>query len=262
MVLDYRTMKYSVKQVSKLSGVSIRTLHHYDRIGLLKPELRTEANYRLYGNDELLRLQQILFYKALDFPLKEIKEILDNPEFEVIQALSEHKTALSNKQKQIDTLIETIDKTINQLKGQKMLKPEQLYEGLSPETAKEYREKAIEKYGEENVQTSENYLLSLSRMEFDELKKEQTEVTERLASLINEKTDNTKVQNEVAKHYAITRQFWGTANNKNQQADQYVGLGELFVSDERFTQKNGQPRPEFAQFLCNAMKYFAKTSLK
>ena len=74
---------YTVKQLAKVAGISVRTLHHYDVIGLLKPVARTEAGYRLYAEKELLRLQQILFYKELDFPLKEIIEILDNPDFAV-----------------------------------------------------------------------------------------------------------------------------------------------------------------------------------
>ena len=75
---------YSVKKLSDLAGVSVRTLHLYDEIGLLKPSVRTSAGYRLYGERELLRLQQVLFYKELDFSLQEIAAILDHPEFDVV----------------------------------------------------------------------------------------------------------------------------------------------------------------------------------
>lgn len=103
--------EYTVKELAKLAGVSVRTLHYYDQIGLLKPLIRTEAKYRFYGREELLRLQQILFYKELDFPLKEICEIMDNPEFDLLVALSNHKVALKAKQSRIKTLIDTVNKT-------------------------------------------------------------------------------------------------------------------------------------------------------
>ena len=86
--------QYGVKELSDLSGVTVRTLHHYDKIGLLKPLNRTEAGYRFYGEEELLRLQQILFYKELDFSLKEIADLLDDPDFELIQALQSHRSEL------------------------------------------------------------------------------------------------------------------------------------------------------------------------
>lgn len=78
--------EYSVKGLSKIAGVSVRTLHHYDKIGLLKPAIRTEARYRLYGENELLKLQQILFYKELDFSLNEIINILNDPDFDLMKA--------------------------------------------------------------------------------------------------------------------------------------------------------------------------------
>ncbi|WP_343702573.1 MerR family transcriptional regulator [Chitinophaga sp.] len=92
---------YSVKKLARLAGVSVRTLHLYDKMGLLEPSVRTQARYRLYGEKELLRLQQILFYRELDFPLKEIRDILDDPTFDLAQALEGHKKALQARQERI-----------------------------------------------------------------------------------------------------------------------------------------------------------------
>ena len=86
--------RYSVKQVSELSGVTIRALHHYDQIGLLKPAERSEKRYRYYDEDSLLRLQQILFYRELGFSLDETKDILDDPDYDYIQALKKHREKL------------------------------------------------------------------------------------------------------------------------------------------------------------------------
>lgn len=255
--------KYSVKELSKLAGVSVRTLHYYDQIGLLKPLTRTEAKYRFYGKEELLRLQQILFYKELDFPLKEICEIMDDPEFDVLLALSNHKAALKEKQNRIDTLITTIDKTINNefKKNKKMLTPEELYEGLSKETAKAYRTEAVKKYGKKVVETSERSLMQLSKEQIATLKQEQQEITNTLFLLINENYTSDKVQEVIARHYVITRKFWGTHDSSDPQLEQYSGLGQLYITDERFTMVDGNPQPKFAKFMNNAMSYFAKNKL-
>jgi DNA-binding transcriptional MerR regulator len=254
---------YSVKQISKLADVSIRTLHYYDQIGLLKPSIRSEAGYRFYGESEIIRLQQILFYRELDFPLQKIRDILDDPEFDLVKALSGHKEALKARQNRIVTLITTIDKTIDQIKnGGKMLKPEELYGGLSKDKAEMYRKDAVEKYGEKAVITSENYLRKLSKEELNKLKSEQQEITKKLASLIKEDYKSDKVQNEITRHYEITRKFWGTFGSGDPQAEAYAGLGRLYEDDERFTMTDGKPNPELALFLKNAIAYFAGHSLK
>ncbi|MBS1271813.1 MAG: HTH-type transcriptional activator mta [Candidatus Marinimicrobia bacterium] len=122
--------QYTVKELAKLAGISVRTLHHYDEINLLKPAERTHKRYRLYGEDELLRLQQILFYRELDFPLEEIKAILDAPDFDTVEALKEHKSALISRKKRLEKLLTTIDKTIAKMeKGSKMIY-EELYDGI------------------------------------------------------------------------------------------------------------------------------------
>lgn len=111
--------KYSTKELSKLAGVSVRTLHHYDKIGLLKPAIRTEANYRLYGVDEVLLLQQIMFYKKLEISLKEIKKILLDPEFDLIEAMENQKQILEYKKNEISSLIKSIDKTMLNIRDKK-----------------------------------------------------------------------------------------------------------------------------------------------
>ena len=256
-------VRYSVKQLAKLAGVSVRTLHLYDQLGLLKPSTRTEARYRLYGEKELLRLQQILFYKELDFPLQEIAAILDDPEFDLLSALSNHKKALNARRERMATLMVTIDKTINHLKtGGTMLKPEELYEGLPKETAEAYRKEAIKKYGKKAIEDSENQLRKLSKEQLAQLRKEQLEISAKFATLIHEDHTSEKVQREVARHYEITRKFWGTHSSADTQAEAYSGLGQLYVTDERFTMIDGKPQPEFALFLSKAMSYFAATKLK
>jgi len=255
--------QYSVKGLSKLAGVSIRTLHHYDSLGLLKPSSRSEAGYRVYGEHELLRLQQILFYKELDFPLQEIMAILDDPAFDVLTALSNHRKLLKAKKLRLITLMSTINKTIDHLKNENMmLKPEELYQGFSKETGQTYRLQAIEKYGKEAVDTSENQLRKYNKEQFTQLKQEQETIASALAALQAEDPMSVKVQKLIASHYENIRKFWGTSDTADKQAEAYEGLGQLYVNDDRFTMKDGKAQPEFASFLSKAMSHFARTILK
>lgn len=107
----------TVKQLSKLAGVTPRTLHHYDEIGLLKPTRVGDNGYRYYGDESVLRLQQILFYRELGIPLEDIKKIMARRDFDVMGALHSHKEALQQQVVRLNRLINTVDNTINHLKG-------------------------------------------------------------------------------------------------------------------------------------------------
>ncbi len=124
-------MVYTVKQVASMSGVSVRTLHFYDEVGLLKPAYNAANGYRIYGEPQLLMLQQILFYRELGFELKRIQEILSQQEFEKVTALRSHRQVLEKNVTRINALIATIDKTISYLKGTKKMKNEELFKGFS-----------------------------------------------------------------------------------------------------------------------------------
>lgn len=255
--------QYSVKGLAKLAGVSIRTLHHYDSLGLLKPSSRTEAGYRGYGEPELLRLQQILFYKELDFSLGEIIDLLDDPGFDVLTALVNHRKMLKARKLRLLTLMSTIDKTIDHLKQKKiMLKPEELYQGFSKETAETFRRQAIEKYGIKAVEISEHQLRKYSKEQLAQLKQEQQDIASALAALQEDDPTSAKVQKLIAGHYENIRKFWGTSEAPDNQVEAYAGLGNLYVQDERFTMLEGKPQPEFAFFLSKAMSHFAGTVLK
>ncbi|PZR34935.1 MAG: MerR family transcriptional regulator [Azospira oryzae] len=255
-------VSYSVKELSEIAGVSVRTLHLYDEIGLLKPSTRTEARYRLYGENELLRLQQILFYKELGISLEEIRSILDDPEFDLLQALESHKVALSQRKERVNTMLTTIDKTISQLKEKKMLKHEELYEGLPKEEAEALRKEAIEEYGMEQITRSENHLRKMSKTQLNKLKEEQKEIANALLSLMNSDYTRAEVQHQIALHYANIRNFWGTAGSSDKQANAYKCLGELYINDARFTTQNGHANPAFALFLSKAMTHFAENNLE
>lgn len=254
---------YSVKQLAKLAGVSVRTLHLYDERGLLKPSARTEAGYRLYGQAELLRLQQILFYKELDFPLQEIGHILDEPGFDLLKALAEHREALTARKERIGRLIATIDKTMSNLKkGETMLTPEELYEGLPKDALTKWRDETIKAYGREALERSEQALRSMSKPDLHALKAEQQEIMSALLQLAGEDATSEKVQTLIARHYHNIRRFWGTAGSPGTQAEKYAGLGKLYLSDGRFTTIDGEPQPTLAKLMAAAMGHFAQSRLK
>ncbi|MEM6768844.1 MAG: MerR family transcriptional regulator, partial [Bacteroidota bacterium] len=227
---------YSVKEVSSLSGVTVRTLHHYDKIGLLTPRRRAESGYRYYGEEELLRLQQILFYKELGFPLKEISELLDDPDFDLLTALESHRKALEERQERISTLLNTIDYTISEFQQEKIMKdPKKLYEGLPKEFGTTYREEAIDKWGKEAIEQAEEALLTLSKEDFQGLKQELEAVTASLFKAQGEAPEGKTVQKLMVRHYAVIRAFWGTSAKEDPQAEAYAELGTLYVHDERYT---------------------------
>lgn len=248
----------TVKKLADLAGISVRTLHLYDELGLLKPSIRTEAGYRLYGERELLRLQQILFYKELDMPLQQIGDILDDPQFNMIEALQNHKNALNVRKERLNRLLGTIENTINKMKEGMSLTNEDLYDGFPEGKANEWRDKAIKDYGAQSVETSENYLKSLGKEGFAKLKLELEAVSTTLFEMKNRNATDDEVQRAIAKHYEIIRKFWGTYGSPDPQADAYAGLGDLYLADERFTQRNGKSDRDYAAFLNKAMKEFVK----
>jgi DNA-binding transcriptional MerR regulator len=252
-------VRYSVKQLARLAGVSVRTLHVYDKLGLLTPPVRTEAGYRYYGEPELLRLQQILFYKELDLPLKAIADILDDPGFDLARALTGHKTALQARRDRLDILLNTIDNTIDHLKNKTMSNFEKLYEGLDGAAA--LRQEAIDKWGEEAILRSEHALVEMGPAGLEQLKSDQRDIDRRLRALAGEDPQSEAVQEQIARHYELIRGFWGMRAGEAIKAAAYKGLGDLYASDERYTASDGRPDPKFAAFMRAAMAHFAETRL-
>jgi len=249
---------YSVKKIAKLAGVSVRTLHLYDKMGLLKPSVRTEARYRLYGEKELLRLQQILFYRELDFSLKEICTILDNPAFDIVQAMEGHRKALLAKIDRLNTLVGTIDKTLLTLKNKSMLQVEDLYEGIPQDKAEAWRAEAMSKWGKEPILEVEHNMRSLSKEEISSLKTELNDISEKLTALMHSNPANPEVQQLIARRYQVILRFTG-GQIKQSKLEYLRGLGELYVSDNRYTPVNGMPSMELALFIKAATEIYIKS---
>src|SRR5688572_195485 len=141
-------MKYGVKELAELSGVTVRTLHFYDEVGLLKPAGHSVSGYRFYGEKELLQLQQILFFRELGFELKQIKRILNRSDFDRRAALESHRGVLEKNVARTKELIKTIDETLEHLKGKRKMKDRALFSGFDHAKQAEYEKQLIEQYGE------------------------------------------------------------------------------------------------------------------
>ena len=153
-----------VKEVADLVGISVRTLHHYDEIGLLKPDEVTEAGYRKYSEKNLEDLQQILFFRELGFPLKKIKDIIHDPAFNKEEALRLHRSMLIQKKAQLDQLIETIDKTILNMKGEIEMSEKEKFKGFDF-SHNPYEEEARKRWGDEAVDNANAQLQGKSKEE-------------------------------------------------------------------------------------------------
>lgn len=247
---------YTVSQLAKIAGVSVRTLHHYDHIGLLSPSGRTEAGYRLYMEDELLRLQQILFFKELEVPLGEIKAILDNPDFDQIKALQSHRRLLAKRTERLHYLMKTIDKTLHRLTENDMtITDAELYEGFTKEQIERYEREALELYDRQTVQETLQRVRQMSKAQWQHIKEEGDKVTRALAELAVQPPDTAEVQSVIARHHAWVENFYPCS------AEMYAGLGQLYSEHDEFRALYDKYRPELADFLHAAMSYYAETVL-
>ena len=144
---------YSIKEVSKISGVSIRTLHHYDEIGLLVSK-KKENNYRIYSDNDIDRLQKVLFYKVLGFKLKDINVLLEKDSSDRLETLLKQQELLKKEKEQLEMLLITIEKTIRDYKGEEKMTVEEKFDGFSKEYFDMYETEAKQKYGEKSVENA------------------------------------------------------------------------------------------------------------
>ena len=230
----------------------MRTLHHYDQIGLLNPEARSGAGYRLYGTPQLLRLQQILFYREIDFPLAEIARLLEDPEFDPVQALLGHRRTLEDKLGRIHRLLETLDKTVAHYQGGNMLTEQEMYAGFTPEKIVSTKKEARERWGVERVEASERRVRGMSREQWAAVQEEGASVTTDMAALLGRDPGDAAVQAVVARHRAWLEHFW------KPDAESYRGLGRLYVDHPEFKAFYEKVAPGLADFLCRAIDRYCE----
>ena len=246
----------TVKQLSKLAGVTPRTLHHYDAIGLLKPTRVGANGYRYYGEDSLLRLQQILFYRELDIPLDDIKKIMGRRDFDVLGALQSHKDALKKQVARLNRLINTVDNTIKHLEGKDIMNEKEYFEGFSEEKQEKYALEAEELYGAESVQASMKKWKGYSAEEKKRIMEEGSKnYTDMIAAMPNG-ADSPEAQAIVERWRKHMEYFW-TPN-----LDQLLALANGYVEDPRFKATFDKIHPKLADFMREAVKVYVADKKK
>jgi DNA-binding transcriptional MerR regulator len=249
----------TVKQVAKISGVSVRALHHYDDIGLLKPASTGRNGYRYYGRDELLRLQQILLHRELDIPLGEIRAILDDPKFDQLDALRAQREKLAAEAKRYAQLVRTIDRTIADLNGENAMRNAELYKGISAEKQAEYEKWLIEKYGgdmPDRIAVSKRKYESLSDAEKAELNDELMEVETAWAEAMKNgvPADSKSLDPLLSRHRDWVATMW----NKPCPPEAYAGLADLHLSHPDFVTRYETFGEGFSDYHAASMKAYAK----
>lgn len=243
---------YTINKLAKISGVTVRTLHYYDQIGLLKPSYISENGYRHYEERELLLLQQILFFRELVFPLDKIKAIIVSPDFNIVDALKDQKRMLELDQKRRGDIINTIQRTIKKLQGEIEMQDEELYGGLTREQQEEYKKEASERWGEGTVKESYRRLNQLTAEQQKVLFNEGVEVTKAIAEAAESglAPDSDDVQALIQRHYNHINFFYTCT------LEIYRGLGEMYVNDPRFTAYYEKFGPGLAQYMQKAMHFY------
>ncbi|MDD2471754.1 MAG: MerR family transcriptional regulator [Dehalococcoidales bacterium] len=243
-------MAYTVKQLAELAGVSVRTLHYYDEKGLLKPESRNKSGYRYYGDEAVVRLQQIMFFRELGFNLEEIGNIISRPDFDVLKALQSHRILLTRKAERINHLLTTVDKTIKELKGEIKMQIKEFYEGFSDKQIEKYREEVRERWGEKTLQKSEQRVINMGKEKFVMVQAEGGKIFKDISDNMPKGFESPEVQELVARWREWLENF-------HQYSDEAVlELGRSYSEDARFAKYFRGIHENLPEFLTKAIQYY------
>lgn len=253
-------MSYTVKQLAEMSGVSVRTLHWYDEKGLLKPAYIGANHYRYYESEQLLQLQQILFFRELGLTLDEIQTLLEKDDFDKIDALLAHKSVLMHDIQRKHGLLNTIDKTISRLRGEGMMKDEELYHGFDKDKQAEYEQYMVKEYGHEAetlLRESKRRTAKWDKDEWDEVKNAGDAIHQALAKAIDSRLDpeSPEVQRIIERHFKLQNRFYTLTK------EVYIGLTSLYAEHPDFAKFFDAYHPKMIDFIGKAMRFYAKENL-
>lgn len=247
---------YLVKEIAKIAGVSVRTLHHYDQKALLKPDKIDPNGYRKYSDESLSRLQHILFLKELDFSLVEIGKILQAPDFNRTEALLKQKELLKHKRDRLNNIIDTLDKTITSLKDGTTMNKKKMFNSFNMDEIKKaenrYMEEVKQKYG-----SSDSYKESVKRTsgygekDWKLIKRESDEIMNTLVSLMDKEISDKTVQISIKNWQDHITKYYYECSKKI-----LLGLGEAYVDDIRFTKNIDKHGQGFSIFFRDAIRYY------
>lgn len=243
-------MNLSISETAKLAGVSVRTLHYYHEIGLLSPSVVSEdTGYRYYDELALGRLQQILFYRELDFTLKDIIKIMNAPDYKVNDALKKQRELLSLKRDRLDKLIELLD--VN-LKGEKTVSFSEFDMSAIEEAKEKYAKEVERKWGHTDAYaqskektdkySKEDWAITMSKSE---------EIMKGFANLVGTAPESSNVQELVEKWKNFISESYYDCTNEI-----LAGLGQMYVADQRFTENIDKYGVGTAQLMSDAIQVY------
>lgn len=245
-------MTYTVKQLADLAGVTRRTLHYYDQIGLLDPAEYGENGYRHYDEGDLLRLQQILFYREMGLKLAEIKALLNKPDYDVIQALENHRHGLLGRAERLQGLVHTVDQTIRLLKGEINMSPKDLFEAFDEETQEKYAQEAAQRWDPEVVRASNRRWKSYSKEKQGAIMQEGNAVYAEIVVHIESGPACGPVQDALKRWHQHLRHFYEPTPGMLR------GLGMMYEQDPAFAEKFAALHPELPGFLNKAIGIYCE----
>jgi DNA-binding transcriptional MerR regulator len=246
---------WSIAEVSRMSGVTSRTLRHYDAIGLLSPAWLGAGGRRYYDTPELLRLQQILLLRELGLGLDAVADLLARSgTHDAVEVLRSHHLRLLAERDRLDRLAATVAQTITDMEGGNEMTAEAMFEGFRHNP---YEAEARERWGDDVVDESNRRTAALTNADAARISETFTRVHTGLAGLRDAGVDvaDDRVQELIAEHYQLMCTFW-TPN-----AAAYTGLGQMYVDDERFRRNIGQGDDSLVEYLRDAMAVYAESSL-
>ena len=240
-----------INEVAKFTGVTVRTLHYYDEIGLLKPNNVTEAGYRNYDEAALETLQQILFFRELEFPLSEIREIMTNPSYDKQKALIRHKELLMKKRNRLNNLIQLVDYT---MKGEKTMSFKEFDMSEIDKAKKEYAKEVKERWGNTDAyKESAEKTKSYDKEKWELLNKESSVIFQEFAKIKDGDPDSERAKELVKEWQDHITKYYYTCTKEI-----LAGLGMMYVADERFTKNIDQIGEGTAAFMSAAIEAYCR----
>jgi len=251
-------MEYSINQLAKLAGVSTRTLRYYDEIQLLSPKRTSSNGYRVYGQQEVDLLQQILFYRELGMPLDEIKNIISSKDYDAVTSLQSHLAALKEKKQQMERLIANVEKTIAASKGEITMSDKEKFEGFKQQmiedNEKQYGAEIRETYGDAVVDASNAKMMGLTAEAYEATQALSQQINQSLKAAFEQGDPSSEAAQAVcALHQKWLGHFW---NHYSKEA--HLSLAQTYVDDPRFKKYYDDIAEGCAVFLRDALQIYCQ----